>query len=365
MRTLFYIGHPIWNGSARAFVSAAQMLGTREHPVTVACCGNSAVERHALETGVDVVRIEPASFFGSDAWGLRRILQERFIEVGFVHTDREQLVVSTALRLAERGAVIRRVPAFTPVELQRSGRFATRAAATGLLFTTEAELKAAQTDSLPIPAAVAPLGVDAAAYDALRPANRAAFGAPANALLVVCVYEPNARAGLFAAMRTVALLAPRHPELHMTVLGRGSEEDALRLHAAALGISQAVSFLGGRDDALGILRAADVGWVAATRDDAAFAFLDFMAMRIPVIAERSVVSQHYVADQIAGILLSPSDASYTASSVAAFLAQDERRAAMGKAGRARVEREFPATAMLEGFERATDAASNRERWAAR
>jgi len=365
MRTLFYIGERVWTGSARAFVEAAQLLGSHEHPVVVACCGDTAVERHALEAGVEVVRIEPASFFGSDAWGLRRVLQERFIEVGFVHTDREQLIVSTALRMAERGAVIRRVPVFTPVDMQRRGRFATRAAATGLLFTTENELKASNTNSLPIPAAVAPLGVDAAAYDALRPANRASFGAPANALLVACVYEPAARSSLFAAMRTIALLAPRHPELHMSVIGRGSEEDDLRLHAAALGISQAVSFLGERDDALTILRAADVGWVAATHDDAAFAYLDFMAMRIPVIAERNVVSQHYVADQIAGILLSPSDPSYTASSVAAFLAQTERRTAMGNAGRARVQREFPATAMLEAFERATDAASNRERWAVR
>jgi glycosyltransferase involved in cell wall biosynthesis len=359
MRTLFYIGDRVWTGSTRAFVAAGQALTGREHQVTIACCGESPVEQHALEAGLDVVRIEPASFFGTDAWGLRRILQERSIEVGFVHNDREQLVVSTALRLSERGGVIRRVPAFAGLELQRAGRLATKAAATGLLFTTEAELKAVDAMSLPIPSAVAPLGVDAMAYEALRPANRASFGAPAAGLLVVCVYEPEARAHLLAALRTIALLAPRHPELHMSVVGPGSHDDDLKLHAAALGVGQAVSFLGERDDTLGILRAADVGWVAATHDDAAFAFLDFMAMRIPVIAERSAVSQHYVADQIAGILLSPSDPSYTASSVAAFLAQTERRTAMGNAGRARVQREFPATAMAEGFERAADVAANR------
>jgi len=365
VRTLFYIGDRNWTGSARAFIAAGQALVGREHQVTIACCGESPVEQRALEAGLDVVRIEPASFFGSDAWGLRRVLQERSIEVGFVHNDREQLVVSAALRLSERGGVIRRVPAFARIDLQRSGRLATKAAATGLLFTTEAELKAADTVSLPIPSAVAPLGVDPTAYDALRPANRASFGAPANALLVTCVYEPNARAHLLAALRTVAILAPRHPELHMSVVGPGSQDDDLRLHAAALGVGQAVSFLGEREDIDGILRAADVGWVTATHDDAAFAFLDFMAMRIPVIAERSAVSQYYVADQIAGILLSPSDPSYTAASVAAFLAQAERRTAMGNAGRARVQREFPATTMGEGFERAADAATKRDKWAVR
>ena len=365
MRTLFYVGETGWSGSARAFVSAAKALASREHQVTIACCGDSAVERHALEAGLETVRIEPASFFGTDAWGLRRVLQERFVEVVFVHTDREQLIASTALRLADRGAVIRRVPVFEHIDLDRTPRLARRAAASGLLFTTEAELKAVDTSSLPIPAAVAPLGVDVATYDALRPANRATFGAPASALLVACAYEPNGRPHLLAALRTVALLVPRHPELHLSIVGRGSQDDDLRLHAAALGVAKAVSFLGERDDALAILRAADVGWVAATHDDAAFAFLDFMAMRIPVIGERNAVSQHYIADQIAGILLSPSDPSYTASSVAAFLAQAERRTAMGNAGRARVQREFPETAMVEGFERAADGAGNRERWAVR
>lgn len=365
MRTLFYIGDPAWTGSARAFVSAARGLGAREHQVSVACCGGSLVERRALETGVDVVRIDPASFFGSDAWGFRKVLQERFVEVAFVHTDREQLVVSTALRLAERGAVIRRVPAFGPVGMQRSGRLALRAAAAGLLFNTEEELRSHDLAELPIPGSVAPLGIDPSAYDAVRPAPRPSFGVRASARLVVIVYDPSARGRLLAALRAIAILAPRHPEVHVVVIGHGSVDDELRLHAAALGVNQIVTFLGERHDAAEIMRAADMGWVAAANDDAAFAFLDFMSMRIPVVAERSTLSQHYLVDQIAGVLLSPGDPAQTASAVAAFLANEERRTAMGNAGRARVQREFPETAMLEGFERAADAASDRGRWAVR
>ena len=365
MRTLFYIGDPQWTGSARAFVTAARGLAAREHQVTVACCGNTLVERRAIEAGLEVERIDPASFFGADAWGFRKVLQERFVEVVFVHTDREQLVVSTALRLAERGAVIRRVPAFAPVGMQRSGRLALRAAAAGLLFNTEEELRAHDIAELPIPGSVAPLGVDPNAYDAIKPATRATIGVRASARLVVTVYDPSSRARLLAALRAISILAPRHPEVHVAVMGQGSLDDELRLHAAALGVNQIVSFLGERDDAMEIMRAADVGWIASSSDDAAFAFLDFLAMRIPVVAERSTLAQHYVVDQIAGVLLSPADPSQTASAVAAFLADEERRSAMGNAGRARVQREFPETAMIEGFERAADAASNRERWAVR
>jgi glycosyltransferase involved in cell wall biosynthesis len=100
-------------------------------------------------------------------------------------------------------------------------------------------------------------------------------------------------------------------------------------------------------------------------DNGAYACLDFMSMRIPVIAERSPLTQHYVADGITGILLAPGEPSYTASSVTAFLTGEEKRVAMGNAGRTRVQREFPEHAMIDAFERAVTAAGDRTKWIAR
>ena len=92
------------------------------------------------------------------------------------------------------------------------------------------------------------------------------------------------------------------------------------MHAAALGVSSLVHFLGERDDLPLVLAAADVGWVAADGDDGGFACLDFMAARVPVVAERSPLVGHYVPDGIAGVLLPPADPSDTAATVASFLA---------------------------------------------
>ena len=369
MRALFYIGEKQWNGSARAFVAAAHGLAARGHEVTLVCPGGTIASRRADTLGIDTVPADPDATAAGDAWWLRRILQERFVEVVFVHSDREQLIVSSAMRLAERGAVVRRVPAFEPPRFQRAGRLAARIAATGLLFATEAEREAAEASpelsTFPLPPSFAPLGVDVASYDTLRPIARASIGAPSPSLLVVCSYEPHARLHLATVMRTLALLMPRHPEIYLAVLGPGSLDDDLRMHAAALGVSNAVTFLGQRADDLAVLRAADVGWVVATGDDGAFAFLDLMAMRIPVLAERGKMQQHFVADGITGVLLSPGAPSHTAAAVAAFLVQEERRAAMGNAARTRVQRDFGDAQMVDGFERALSAASDRTRWAVR
>jgi glycosyltransferase involved in cell wall biosynthesis len=319
--------------------------------------------------GVDTVPADPDATAAGDAWWLRRLLQERFVEVVFVHTDREQLIVSSAMRLAERGAVVRRVPAFQPPSVLGSGRLAMRIASTGLLFTTEEEMRQAEESlelsSLAIPPEVAPLGVDVTSYDNLRPLPRSSLGAPPDSLLVVCSYEPGARLRMATVMRTLALLLPRHPEIHLAVLGPGSLDDDLRMHAAALGVSTAVSFLGQRTDDLAVLRTADVGWVVAGGDEGAFAFLDLMAMRIPVLAERGTMPQHYVADGITGVLLSPGATSHTAAAVASFLLHAERRAAMGNAARTRVQRDFAEASFIDGLERALAAASDRSRWAVR
>jgi glycosyl transferase family 1 len=360
MHALFYVSGGSWNGAARAFIGAARGLTERGNKATLVCVGGSAVEKRAAAFGVETLPADPEGFAAGDAWWLRRIVRERRIDVALVHGDRDQFVIGSAVRMAIRGRIVRRVPSFQPLSLAFGGRMALRVANTGLLFTTEGEQSAVGSSpvlaALPIGPTVAPLGIDTADYDAVRAVARTSIGVPAHGLLIVCCYEPSGRTRLATALRTLSLLAPRHPEIHLAVLGPGSLDEDLRMHAAALGLSTRVTFLGPRPDETAVLRAADVGWVVAAGDDGAFAFLDFMAMRIPVVADRGELQQHYVADGITGVLLSPGALSHTAASVAAFLAQGERRAAMGNAARARAQRDFSHSAMIEGYERALSAA---------
>ncbi len=365
MRALFYVGEQDWSGSARAFVAAARGLSARNHQITFVCCSGGSTESHARAAGIEVVPIERAAGAARTSWTLRRILRERFIEVVFVQSERGQLIASSAMRLAERGAVIRRVPSFQPLTLLRSGRVALKMAAAGLLFSTERELRDNTAPEFPLPATVAPLGVSASDYDTLTATARTSLDIPGRGVLLVCRYEPSARLRAANTFRTLAALAARHREIHVIMVGRGSDDADLRMHASALGVGRFVSFLGERADELSVLRAADVGWVVAEHDEGAFACLDFMAMRIPVLADRGPTTQHYIADGSAGVLLSPGDPSITAATVAAFLAHADRRVAMGNAGYARVQREFPESAMIDGFERAAVEATDRARWALR
>jgi hypothetical protein len=362
MRVLIFVGDARWSGSSRALLAAARGLAAREHPVTVACCDGSRLDVEARAAGLETVSIDATATTAGGAWDLRRVITDRFIEVVLVGSERDQLVVSSARLFADRGAVLRRVPSFEPLELLGGGKLALRMAASGIVVSTDIELHTVNTAGWTIPPAVAPIGVDTATFDTVEPASRAELRAPQNGTLIACSYDESGRYRIATIFRTLALLAPRHRNLHVVVFGPGSRDEGLRLHASALGVGSLVSFVGDTDDDRRVMRAADAGWIVSGADNAVYSCLDLMAMRIPVLAERSPLTQHYLADHITGKLLTPGEPAYTASAVAAFLGNREKLAAMGNAGRARVQREFSEAAMIDGFEKAVDAAGDRTQW---
>ena len=353
MRVLFYVGDKRWSGSARAVLVAAQGLVARGHSVTIACCPDSRLDQLARAGDIETLAINGDSTVGG-AWDLRKLIQAKSIEVAVVTSERDQLIVSSARLFADHGAVLRRLPCFEPLELQRAGRLSVRLAASGVIVTARRELEELPKFAWAFPPIVVPLGVDSAAYEDVTPEPRSALKAPMDGLLVACHYDASGRHRISAVFRTLALMAPRHRNMHVVVFGVDSRDEELKLHASALGVGSLVSFVGEPADERMVMRAADAGWIVSGGDSAAFACLDFMSLGIPIIAERSPLTRHYLADGITGTLLPGADTAKTASQVAAFLASPERLAAMGNAGRARAQREFSLTAMLDDFERAVN-----------
>jgi glycosyltransferase involved in cell wall biosynthesis len=356
VRALFLHLAPFWSGGARLIAQAARGLGERGFSTTIVCTPESEVEQALAGAGTEVVGLSSQGGWLARSLRLRRILLDRFVDVVFVHTDREQRLAAAALRFGTRGGVVRRLPAGGRMLPHNDGGVALRLAATAFLFSTDEARADSVVPKRAVATMVAEVGTDPRLHDGVRPVPRASVGATGGARLIVCVTDAVARPRVANVLRTVALLAPRHPELRLVLIGRGSDTEEVRMHAAALGITPVVSHLGQRSDHLAVLRAADIGWVTASGDDAALAFLDFMALRVPILAERTPLAQHYVADGIAGVLLPPGDPPAMAAIVAGYLAHDEQRTAMGNAGRTRVAREFGEGEMLDAFTRAAEAA---------
>lgn len=312
----------------------------------------------------EIIPFSTEGFFFFVARKLRKIFRRWDADAVFVSTDREHLIASTACWLSRNGSVVRWTPSGCKLEMGAAGRWASRLARTSFLFASESDRRAAILPKKALESAVAEIGVDISQYPTNGLAEDAAEHegdetAASPLRYIVCIYDPSSRGRAATAIRTMSLLAPRHPNLRLIIVGAGSDDEDLRMQAAALRVLNLVSFLGERDDEIRLMKDAHLGWVVAEADTAAYGLLDLMALGIPAVASDGGIAERYIAHGISGALYPPDDSASTAAAVAGLLVSDEQREAMGKASRARVAREFPESQMIEGFDRAANIARNK------
>ena len=370
-----------WSGTARLFARAGRGISERGAKVTLLVTPDSNVHlavsprrdpgqaRHTpIPEPFEIIPFATDGLFFSAARRLKRIFRRWDADAIFVTTDREHLIAATACWMSSNGSVVRWTPAGKKLEMGVSGRWANRLARTSYLFASEKDRRIAIIPQNAIESSVAEIGVDVATYPADDgiPAAADAEGPgdqkTAEALkYIVCVYDPTSRGRAATAIRTMSMLSPRHPNLRLMIVGPGSDDEDLRMQAAALRVLHLVSFLGERDDVVSLMQDAHLGWVVADADTGVYGILDLMALGIPTVASEDGVAQRYIANGISGTLYPPDDSASTAAAVAGMLNREDARETMGKAARTRVAREFPETQMIEGFDRAANNARTKGR----
>jgi glycosyltransferase involved in cell wall biosynthesis len=101
-----------------------------------------------------------------------------------------------------------------------------------------------------------------------------------------------------------------------------------------------VSWLGERDDVAEVIRALDVLLLPSWEEPFGRAAIEAMALEVPVVATSVGGPAEILSDGREGYLVAPREPRAWADAVARVLRSGDRGAAMGRAGRERVEREF-------------------------
>ncbi|MGI8401023.1 MAG: glycosyltransferase [Gemmatimonadaceae bacterium] len=374
MHVLFLYAGREWSGTARLFSRAARGVSERGAKVTLLVAPDSNVHlavsprrdpnqprNTPIPEPFEIIPFSTEGWFFSAARRLRKIFRRWDADTIFVTNDREHLIAATACWMSRGGVVVRWTPAGKKLNVDTAGHWAARFAKTWYLFASETDRRASEIPKKAAGSSIAEIGVN---VDNYRPdgekssatAEAASDQQPTPLNYIVCVYDPTARGRAATAIRTLSMLAPRHPNLRLMFVGPGSDDEDLRMQAAALRVLHLVSFLGERDDQTSLMRDAHMGWVVAEGDTGVYGLLDLMALGIPAVASEGGIAQRYIAHGISGALYPPDDSASTAAAVAGLLKNEESREAMGKAARTRVAREFPETAMIEGFDRAANSA---------
>lgn len=170
--------------------------------------------------------------------------------------------------------------------------------------------------------------------------------------LLGAIGNVRASKGYHVLLEAFATVRATIPEARLVIAGQyhGSLGDHLLELRARLGLDDAVTFLGFRDDVREILEAIDVFVLSSLDEGFSLATVQAMASAVPVIATRSGGPEEIIGDSKAAVLVEPGDATSLARAVIELLTDREQARALGAAARRRVEGRYSLERMLGAYE---------------
>jgi phosphatidylinositol alpha-1,6-mannosyltransferase len=176
---------------------------------------------------------------------------------------------------------------------------------------------------------------------------RTRLGLKPDAPIVLTLGRLIRRKGVHRLIAALPDISRRVPNVVLVVAGSGPQESALRRRAALT--ESRVVFAGpvSDEDAAFLYAAADVfalavadRWRELEVEGLGVVLLEAAASRVPCVTGRSGGTPEAVIDGVTGRVIDATDRGALVNAIAGLLEHPDEAAAMGRAGRAHVEREF-------------------------
>lgn len=354
MRVLFVNSTHRWGGVKSWTLAVGQRFIERGHDISLMLRSGDPFGDAAATAGLDVGRLH----FGPDfnPLAIARLLAR-------VRSWRPDLVVTNVAKDNRTAGVAARL-AGVPV-LMRVGRrgdvldravnrWAHRHLVTHIVTPSEAT----RHDLLALPwvrpedVTTIPNGVDLARW---RPAAgagqlRAEIGAAPDDFLIVTTGQLTAVKGQRFLIEAAGHLAAEGLRLRVVLIGRGREEAALRAEAERAGLTDRVHFPGFRRDIPTLLVDADVVAQPSLMEGLPHSVVEFMAAGRAIVTTGVDGILEAVEDGVTALVVPPGNAAALADAIRRLHDEPERRAALGRAARARAEAAFSESLMIDRVE---------------
>lgn len=139
------------------------------------------------------------------------------------------------------------------------------------------------------------------------------------------------------------------PDATAVVVGDGPERESLERLAGELGIRDRIDFTGWSDDVRRLLPTFDVLAQPSRWEGFGISIVEAMLARLPVVASGVGGITEVVVDGITGTLVAPDDPDALGRALGSLLADADRRAGMGEAGRRIARERFTDETMARAF----------------
>jgi glycosyltransferase involved in cell wall biosynthesis len=201
-------------------------------------------------------------------------------------------------------------------------------------------------------------GWDQAQYAGVQPADlHTLFGIPSGAPIVGNVAAMHPWKGQDLVITALRAVRDRLPAAHLLIVGgtQGGKqqsvyEASLRQQVADLGLSDAVTFTGWREDVWSLMKGFDLFVHAPTGPDPLpTSVIHAAALSVPILAANIGGIPEIVDAGAAGVLVPPRDAAALAEAMEALLADPARRAQLGAHAREYFLRRFTHDQFVAGL----------------
>lgn len=171
--------------------------------------------------------------------------------------------------------------------------------------------------------------------------QREALGLPPH-VPVVAVFSRlnNEVKGISCFLEAAARSALVHPDARFLVVGDGPLRADLEALAERLGLGNRVRFTGFRSDVGETMAAVSISVIPSQSEGLSNVLLESMAASLPVIATSVGGTPEVVENEQSGLLVPPRDPVALGRAIGSLLDDPARAAALGRAGRRRVEQRF-------------------------
>jgi colanic acid/amylovoran biosynthesis glycosyltransferase len=167
-------------------------------------------------------------------------------------------------------------------------------------------------------------------------------------LRVLSVGRLVEKKGFEFGLRAVALLLPRHPTLHYTVVGSGPEQESLRRLAVDLGMEGHVSFVGAkaRHEVTALMRSSQLFLAPSVtsregdEEGIPVVLMEALASGLPVVSTVHAGIPELVSHGESGLLAPERDVMALAECAEFILGHPRESEAMAEAGRRTIEDEY-------------------------
>lgn len=162
----------------------------------------------------------------------------------------------------------------------------------------------------------------------------------------------TAQKGIFYLISAIPIIAEKHKDIKVLIVGTGEEELVLRDLAEKIGVLEKIEFLGYVGDVAPVMSSMDIFVLPSVWEGFPYVLLEAMLLRKPVVATNIFGVNEIIEHNKSGILVKPQDPAGIAHAIDTLLSDKQMASRIGNNGYQRVLSHFTLNKTLSKIEQA-------------